>query len=176
MGAVPDVAPPGKPMANGHRAGNPASRAAAMAVLQKIEAQDLVASARRGGAHARVPQTAPDRKHEAIGDVRGSGLIFGAELITDRAAKAAAATGNCPRRASARPAMTDEGLTEALVGVATEVLTSDRARRRHRHRRRKGGHRLITACDVFGQAWLAARPTTAPDRTAHPCEICQRRR
>ena len=114
MGVTPDIVTLGKPMANGHPVGgvvtgrdimttfrngyryfntfggNPVSAAAAMAVLEEMEAEDLVANARAVGDHARQRLEALKQKYEVIGDVRGSGLIFGAEMVTDRASKAPA--------------------------------------------------------------------------------------
>jgi len=111
MGVVPDIMVLGKPMANGHPVGgvvanrdivaafrkgyryfntfggNPVSCAAAMAVLEEIEAQDLQANAKRVGDHARKRMTALAAKHGIIGDVRGSGLIFGAELVKEHTNK-----------------------------------------------------------------------------------------
>ena len=114
MGVVPDVMVLGKPMANGHPVGgvvangdivaafrkgyryfntfggNPVSCAAAMAVLEEIEDKDLVANAQSVGAYARERMDGLAARHDAIGDVRGSGLIFGTEMVTDRATKAPA--------------------------------------------------------------------------------------
>ncbi|WP_369952759.1 aspartate aminotransferase family protein [Sedimentitalea sp. XS_ASV28] len=111
MGVVPDIVVLGKPMANGHPVGcvvanrdivgafrkgyryfntfggNPVSCAAAMAVLQEIEEQGLLANARTVGAHAIARLNALRQKYDVIGDVRGSGLIFGAEMVLDRAHK-----------------------------------------------------------------------------------------
>jgi len=111
MGVVPDVVVMGKPMANGHPVGgvvangdivgafrdgyryfntfggNPVSCAAAMAVLQEIKDQDLVTNARNVGDHARDRLARLQAKHEMIGDIRGSGLIFGAEMVLDRETK-----------------------------------------------------------------------------------------
>lgn len=107
MGVVPDVVTLGKPMANGHPVGgvvtnrdkvaafrsgyryfntfggNPVSCAAAMAVLEEIEKEDLLANAKSVGDHARNRLNALANKYDVIGDVRGSGLIFGAELVLD---------------------------------------------------------------------------------------------
>lgn len=107
MGVVPDVLTLGKPMANGHPVGgvvasanivaafrkgyryfntfggNPVSCAAAMAVMEEIETNNLVSNAKRVGDHARVRLSALKAKHEVIGDIRGSGLIFGAEMVSD---------------------------------------------------------------------------------------------
>ena len=61
-----------------------------MAVLEEIEDQDLIANAHSVGSYARERMQALANKHEMIGDVRGSGLIFGAEMATDRTSKSAA--------------------------------------------------------------------------------------
>ena len=114
MGVVPDVVVLGKPMANGHPVGgvvaareivaafrsgyryfntfggNPVSCAAAMAVLEEIEVNGLVSNAKTVGDYSRMRMTALAQKYDIIGDVRGSGLIFGAELVLDRATKAPA--------------------------------------------------------------------------------------
>ncbi len=111
MGVVPDIMTMGKPMANGHPVGgvvtrneilatfrkgyryfntfggNPVSCAAAMAVLEEIEDKNLVTNAKSVGDHARVRMTSLQQKYEFIGDVRGSGLIFGAEMVLDRQTK-----------------------------------------------------------------------------------------
>ena len=116
MGVVPDVMTLGKPMANGHPVGgvvthsdilasfrkgyryfntfggNPVSCAAAMAVLDEIKDNDLIANAKTVGDHARSRMTALQQKYDVIGDVRGSGLVFGAELVTDRTTKTPASS------------------------------------------------------------------------------------
>jgi len=107
MGVLPDVMTLGKPMANGHPVGgvvtrseilatfrkgyryfntfggNPVSCAAAMAVLEEIEDKQLLANAQTVGDHARARLEALQQKYDFIGDVRGSGLIFGAEMVLD---------------------------------------------------------------------------------------------
>ncbi len=111
MGVVPDVMTLGKPMANGHPVGgiiakadivaafrkeyryfntfggNPVSCAAAMAVLEEIEEHDLVSNAKLVGDHARVRLAELKAKYEVVGDIRGSGLIFGAEMVLDQKTK-----------------------------------------------------------------------------------------
>lgn len=111
VGVVPDIMTLGKPMANGHPVGgvvtnhdvlrtfrsgyryfntfggNPVSCAAAMAVLQEIEDKDLVENAKNVGEHARARLNTLAQKHDVIGDVRGSGLIFGAEMVLDKGTK-----------------------------------------------------------------------------------------
>ena len=111
IGLKPDIVTMGKPMGNGlpiaamaARAavlddfargvpyfntfgGNPVSCAAAMAVLEEIEDNGLVENARVVGEHARGRLETLKQKYEFIGDVRGSGLIFGAEMVLDRETK-----------------------------------------------------------------------------------------
>ncbi|MFN3281738.1 MAG: aspartate aminotransferase family protein [Tabrizicola sp.] len=114
QGVVPDVVTMGKPMGNGHpvaglvtsaeimarfrRAfryfntfgGNPVSCAAAMAVLDELEENNLQANAARIGllAHQWLGELAA--KYPVIGDVRQSGMVFGAEFVLDRQTKAPA--------------------------------------------------------------------------------------
>lgn len=115
QGVVPDIVTMGKPMGNGHPVaglvtrpeimarfrgsfryfntfgGNPVSCAAAMAVLEELQEKDLQANAARIGrlAHERLSDLA--RRYEVIGDVRQSGMVFGAEFVLDRDSKAPAA-------------------------------------------------------------------------------------
>ncbi len=111
MGVVPDIVTLGKPMANGHPVGgvvagrdvvasfrngyryfntfggNPVSAAAALAVLDEIADKDLVGNAQTVGSYARKRLAALKEKYEVIGDIRGSGLAFGAEMVLDQSAK-----------------------------------------------------------------------------------------
>ncbi|MBM1220927.1 aminotransferase class III-fold pyridoxal phosphate-dependent enzyme [Ponticoccus sp. SC2-23] len=108
MGVIPDIVTMGKPMANGHPVGgvvtraevmaefregfryfntfggNPVSCAAAMAVLDEIEDKALMENARNVGADAKARLADLATRHEAIGDIRGEGLVFGAEFVLDR--------------------------------------------------------------------------------------------
>lgn len=111
IGVTPDIVTMGKPMGNGHPiagvvtsleimtafrkgfryfntfGGNPVSCAAAMAVLDVLRDEGLQDNARTVGAYAKAGLTKLAEKHEAIGDIRGYGLFFGAEMVTDRALK-----------------------------------------------------------------------------------------
>ncbi|MEI3850731.1 MULTISPECIES: aspartate aminotransferase family protein [unclassified Ensifer] len=115
-GFVPDIVTLGKPMGNGHPiggvvagaetlnafrkafryfntfGGNPVSCAAAMAVLDVIADENLIENAAQVGAYAKAGLARLADKHGMIGDIRGSGLFFGAELVTDRAEKTPAST------------------------------------------------------------------------------------
>lgn len=110
-GIAPDVVTLGKPMANGHPVGgvvtspdimaafrkgfryfntfggNPVSAAAALATLRVIEDEGLMQNADETGAYARAGLRELASRHACIGDVRGSGLFFGAELVSDRDSK-----------------------------------------------------------------------------------------
>ncbi len=104
-GVIPDVVTFGKPMGNGHpiaavatRAeladrlaaqteffstfgGNPVSAVAALAVLDVLEDEGLVAHAADVGAALRAGLRELAARHPAIADVRGRGLMVGVELV-----------------------------------------------------------------------------------------------
>jgi 4-aminobutyrate aminotransferase-like enzyme len=106
-GVTPDVVTLGKPMGNGHpvaavisRAdivdrfgagttffstfgGNPVACAAALAVLDVIEDERLVANAATVGDALRDGLWSLAARHPVIGDVRGRGLMIGVELVID---------------------------------------------------------------------------------------------
>jgi len=114
IGIQPDIVTLGKPMGNGHPVagvvtsmdimtafrtsfryfntfgGNPVSCAAANAVLDVLETENLMGNARIVGDYTRKGLSELSLKHEVIGDVRGYGLVFGAELVTDRSTRAPA--------------------------------------------------------------------------------------
>ncbi|MET3777731.1 aspartate aminotransferase family protein [Rhizobium alvei] len=111
QGVVPDIVTMGKPMGNGHPVaglvtsteimtrfrksfryfntfgGNPVSTAAAMAVLEELQEKNLQAHAARMGKLARERLSQLAGKYEIIGDVRQSGMVFGAEFVLDRETK-----------------------------------------------------------------------------------------
>lgn len=110
-GVVPDIVTLGKPMANGHPVsgvvartslagefaekvmyfntfgGNPVSCAAASAVLDVLDSERLQQNAREVGAYTIAGLHRLAAKHEILGDIRGHGLFFAAELVNDRVAK-----------------------------------------------------------------------------------------
>ncbi len=67
--------------------GNPVAAAAALAVLDKIEREDLLASARRVGEIVSRRFGEMQAKHPVIGDVRGRGAMWALELVADRTTK-----------------------------------------------------------------------------------------
>jgi 4-aminobutyrate aminotransferase-like enzyme len=101
----------GKPMGNGHPiaalvttreiadsfdtgmkyfntfGGNPVSCAAAGAVLDIIDDEQLQARARTVGGRLKSGLEVLASRHECVGDVRGEGLYVGVELVTSRESK-----------------------------------------------------------------------------------------
>jgi 4-aminobutyrate aminotransferase len=71
--------------------GNAVSAAAALAVIEYIEEEDLRGNADRMGALLRERLLDLQAKYPAIGDVRGMGLLQAVELVEDRRTKAPAA-------------------------------------------------------------------------------------
>ena len=66
---------------------NPMACAAGLAVLNVLEADRLQDNAARVGAMFEAGMRRVADKHEAIGDVRGSGLMLGIEFVSDRGSK-----------------------------------------------------------------------------------------
>ncbi len=113
-GVIPDLVTLGKPLGNGHplaaviaRAeimskfrnqvmyfntfgGNPVSCAVGKAVLDVLQEEDLVNNARNVGDYVIAGLRRLQQKHPIIGDVRGRGFFFGAELVRDQKTKAPA--------------------------------------------------------------------------------------
>jgi 4-aminobutyrate aminotransferase-like enzyme len=141
-GFAPDVVTMGKPMGNGHPVagvaarpdvmaafrgayryfntfgGNPVSVAAASAVLDVIADEGLQANAARMEGAARDGLRALAARHAGIGDVRATGMIFGAELVTDQAAKTPA-----PRHAArVVNALCRRGILLSRLGIHANTL------------------------------------------------------
>lgn len=113
-GVVPDIVTMGKPMGNGHPVagvavrpevmqafgkasryfntfgGNPVSMAAASAVLDVLEQNQLQHNALETGQYLRERLSALGQHHPQIGEVRGAGLFIGMALITDAVSRAPA--------------------------------------------------------------------------------------
>lgn len=66
---------------------DPLPAAAAGAVLDLIEDHDLVGQAAQRGRHLQNRLRDLQERYECIGDVRGAGLLWGIELVADRATK-----------------------------------------------------------------------------------------
>jgi 4-aminobutyrate aminotransferase-like enzyme len=139
---VPDIVTMGKPMGNGHplagvvaRAdilnafrervmyfntfgGNPVSCAVGMAVLDVLEQEQLQENARIVGAYVIDGLKKLQEKYDLIGDVRGYGLFFGAELVLDRTSKEPA-TAETKRIVNG---MRDRGVLISRIGASDNVL------------------------------------------------------
>ncbi|MEZ5500232.1 MAG: aminotransferase class III-fold pyridoxal phosphate-dependent enzyme [Steroidobacteraceae bacterium] len=111
FGVTPDLVTLGKPMGNGHPvagvvgradlvqgfrdrvmyfntfAGNPVSCAAANAVLDVLESEQLQANAVAIGSYLAGGLRELATRHEAIGDVRSLGMFFAVDLVDDRERK-----------------------------------------------------------------------------------------
>ena len=68
--------------------GHPTACAAALAVQEAIEREELLANVRRQGTALRDALSARFGNHAHIGDIRGRGLFIGLELVEDRLTKA----------------------------------------------------------------------------------------
>jgi 4-aminobutyrate aminotransferase-like enzyme/Ser/Thr protein kinase RdoA (MazF antagonist) len=141
-GVTPDFVTIGKPAGNGHPigvvltrpeildhflnqtaffstfGGNNVSCAAGLAVLDEIHDRDLVGNSARTGARFKAGLKKLAGTHAIIGDVRGTGLVFGVELVTDRQtrAPAAAETGRLLEL------MRDEGILAGSEGVHGNII------------------------------------------------------
>jgi 4-aminobutyrate aminotransferase-like enzyme/Ser/Thr protein kinase RdoA (MazF antagonist) len=113
-GVTPDFVTLGKPMGNGHPiaavvtrseiaermaaktdvfstfGGNPVACRAGLAVLDVLADERLQERAQEVGSYLRVRLEDLQDTHEAIGDVRGAGLMVGVELVGDRALRSPA--------------------------------------------------------------------------------------
>jgi 4-aminobutyrate aminotransferase/(S)-3-amino-2-methylpropionate transaminase len=67
--------------------GNPLACAAALAVLEAMEAEGIPERAARMGEQVRARFCQWAARHSCIGDVRGLGAMIGMELVTDRSTK-----------------------------------------------------------------------------------------
>jgi 4-aminobutyrate aminotransferase-like enzyme/Ser/Thr protein kinase RdoA (MazF antagonist) len=141
-GIEPDIVTLGKPMGNGHPVaavvtrseiveslppelepfstfgGNPVSCAAALAVLDVIEEEALVARAAEIGSYLRDRLRALAGEVPAVGEVRGQGLMVGVDLVGDPNTRE-------PAREDARAAMNgmrDRGILIGRTGPSENVL------------------------------------------------------
>jgi len=69
---------------------NPVTARAALTTLQIIEDEGLVARSARLGAWAQEMLHDRLERHPKVGDIRGRGLMFGVEMVEDRATRAPA--------------------------------------------------------------------------------------
>lgn len=139
---VPDIVTIGKPAGNGHPlgvvittpeimeaflkeysffstfGGNNVSSAAGLAVLDVIEREGLIENSRVVGDYFKASLKGLMAKHDLIGDVRGTGLALGVELVSDRKTLAPAAT----QTKRLTNLMRDEGVLIGSEGILGNVL------------------------------------------------------
>jgi len=141
-GVTPDILTLGKPMGAGHPisgvvargdlidnfrrsemyfntyGGNPVSCAVGLAVLDVIEQEGLVENAAEIGRYVLRGFEELKAKHDIIGDIRGRGLFFGIDLVSDREAKS-------PAPAEAKQVinqMRHQGILMSKIGEYDNVL------------------------------------------------------
>ena len=139
---VPDIVTMGKPMGNGHPlagvvttaelldqfasenlyfntfGGNEVSAAVGLAVLDVLRDEKLLQNAQRVGADVLQGMREIQTRCPTIGEVRGQGLFFAVEIVSDRASGA-------PDAARARAivnAMRDHGVLISRIGPKENVL------------------------------------------------------
>jgi 4-aminobutyrate aminotransferase/(S)-3-amino-2-methylpropionate transaminase len=78
---------PGDSAIGGTYVGNPVAQAAALAVLDVIEEEGLIARADAIGETIRGRMLGWQERWDAIGDVRGLGAMLAIELVSDRGSK-----------------------------------------------------------------------------------------
>jgi len=87
VGAAEIMDAPGDSAIGGTYVGNPVAQAAALAVLDVIEDENLVERAAQIGETMRARMLAWQERFPAIGDVRGLGAMLAIELVEDRGTK-----------------------------------------------------------------------------------------
>ncbi len=139
-GIAPDMVAFGKPMGNGFPVaalavrsqllgavpeevelfstfgGNPVACVAALAVLDVIEEEGLMANAAKVGSYLRDGLLTLAERHALIGDIRGEGLLLGVEL-TDEAGEPAAGSAR-----QVTEALRERGILLSATGPAGNVL------------------------------------------------------
>jgi 4-aminobutyrate aminotransferase-like enzyme len=142
LGVIPDIITLGKPMGNGHPlagvvtrpellngftqrnmyfntfGGNPVSAAVGNAVLDVLESERLVENAAAVGDYTLGRLQGLAERHGLIGDVRGAGLFFAVELVSDRGTKAPA-TAETKRLVNR---MRERGVLISRIGVHDNIL------------------------------------------------------
>lgn len=139
---VPDIITLGKPIGNGHPlaavvttpeiaasfangmeyfntfGGNPVSCAVGLAVLDVVADEKLQENALNVGAHMKAGLEGLKKKHPLIGDVRGTGLFLGIELVKDRETLTPAAE----EAAAIAGQMKEKGILVSVDGPLYNVL------------------------------------------------------
>ncbi len=142
LGVIPDIVTLGKPMGNGHPlagviarpdlvnafagrnmyfntfGGNPVSAAVGTAVLDVLQDERLLQNAVAVGSYTLQRLSKLADRHALIGDVRGAGLFFAVELVSDRQTKT-------PATAQTRQLvnlMRERGVLISRIGMHDNIL------------------------------------------------------
>ena len=142
LGVIPDIVTLGKPMGNGHPlagvisrpelvnafaarnmyfntfGGNPVSAAVGTAVLDVLQDERLLQNAVAVGNYTLQRLSVLAGRHALIGDVRGAGLFFAVELVSDRQAKTPA-TAETKRLVNL---MRERGVLISRIGMHDNIL------------------------------------------------------
>jgi 4-aminobutyrate aminotransferase-like enzyme len=142
FGIVPDFVTLGKPMGNGHPVaavitrreivaaiadettlfstfgGNPVSAAAALAVLDVMEDERVLARVQQTGRQLGSELAAVAARHPTVGDVRGVGLAWGVELVSDPETREP----DAPRVRQVRETMKNAGVLVGTTGPHGNIL------------------------------------------------------
>lgn len=142
FGLDPDIVTMGKPMGNGYPVaaiavghdiieqfgndiryfntfgGNTVAIAAAQSTLDVINNEQLVKNSHDVGAFLKAGLENLARSYDVIGDVRGSGLYYGVELVTDRNSKAP----DAPSTAKVVNGLRDRRILISTTGPGANVL------------------------------------------------------
>ncbi len=142
LGVIPDIVTLGKPMGNGHPlagviarpdlvnafagrnmyfntfGGNPVSAAVGTAVLDVLQDERLLQNAVAVGNYTLQRLSGLANRHALIGDVRGAGLFFAVELVSDRQAKTPA-TAQTKRLVNL---MRERGVLISRIGLHDNIL------------------------------------------------------
>jgi 4-aminobutyrate aminotransferase/(S)-3-amino-2-methylpropionate transaminase len=119
---------PGDSAIGGTYVGNPVAQAAALAVLDVIEEEGLVARAEAIGETIRARMLGWQERWDAIGDVRGLGAMLAIELVSDRDAKTpdAEIASRIVEEAAARGLLLlKSGIYSNCIRVLTPLVLSD---------------------------------------------------
>ncbi|MEP1123235.1 MAG: aminotransferase class III-fold pyridoxal phosphate-dependent enzyme [Ilumatobacter sp.] len=142
-GLIPDIVTIGKPMGAGHPVaavvttpeiaatfaerrsyfntfgGNPVSAAVALAVLDVIDDENLLDNSTDTGTYLGGLLRELATRHEVIGNVQGSGLFWGLDLVADRATRTPMSYDDGRRLATA---LRHDGILIGLTGRYSNVL------------------------------------------------------
>ena len=128
--------------------GNPVALAAANAVLDVIEAENLIDRAKALGETIRARMSAWQSRFEQIGDVRGRGAMLAIELVRDRGSKEPApelATRVIEEALQRGLLLLKAGIYSNCVRVLAPLVTTD--------------EQLAEALDVWEEALVASLPS-----------------